>query len=103
MFSITDDGPVRWLTIDNAARRNAIPPNEWGTLAGHLEDFGASGQRALVITGAGGDFCSGADLAAGFSLQGGAGAAYEGMRPLCRAARSLYSLAKPTVAAVDGV
>ncbi len=103
MFSITDDGPIRWLTIDNPARRNALPPGEWGTLAGHLEDFGASGPRALVITGAGGDFCSGADLAAGFSLEGGAAGAYEGMLPLCRAARALHSLAKPTVAAVDGV
>ncbi len=103
MFSITDDGPIRWLTIDNPARRNAIPPSEWGTLADHLQDFGASEQRALVITGAGEDFCSGADLAAGFSLQGGPTMAYEAMRPLNRAARTLYELGKPTVAAVDGV
>jgi len=103
MFSITDDGPVRWLTIDNPARRNAIPPSEWGALADLLQDFGASEQRALVITGAGSDFCSGADLVAGFALQGGPSMLYEGMRPLNRAARTLYELGKPSVAAVDGV
>jgi len=103
MFSIADDGPIRWLTIRNPARRNAIPSSEWGTLADHLQEFGASEQRALVITGAGEDFCSGADLAAGLALQGGAAAAYEGMRPLNRAARTLHELGKPTLAAVDGV
>jgi len=103
MFSITNDGPIRWLTIENPTRRNAIPPGEWATLADHLQDFGTSEQRALVITGSGEDFCSGADLAAGFSLQGGPTMAYEAMRPLSRAARTLYHLDKPTVAAVDGV
>ena len=102
MFSIIDDGPIRWLTIDNPARRNAVPPGEWGNLADRLQDFATSEQRALVIIGAGGDFCSGADLAAGFALQGGATMAYEAMRPLNRAARTLYELDKPTVAAVDG-
>jgi len=103
MFSIVDDGPIRWLTIDNPARRNAIPPGDWGLLADHLQDFGTSEQRALVITGVGGDFCSGADLVAGFALQGGPTMLYEAMRPLNRAARTLYELTKPTVAAVDGV
>jgi enoyl-CoA hydratase/carnithine racemase len=103
MFSIKDEGPVRWLTIENPARRNAIPPGDWGVLADRLQEFGTSEQRALVLTGAGEDFCSGADLVAGFELQGGPTMAYEAMRPLNRAARTLYELGKPTVAAVDGV
>jgi 2-(1,2-epoxy-1,2-dihydrophenyl)acetyl-CoA isomerase len=103
MFSIADEGPIRWLTIDNRARRNAIPPSDWDLLADHLQDFGASEQRTLVIIGAGDDFCSGADLVAGFALQGGPTMLYEAMRPLNRAARTLYELTKPTVAAVDGV
>jgi len=103
MFSIADDGPIRWLTIENPARRNAIPFSEWEALAGHLRDFEASAQRALVVVGAGEDFCSGADLGAGFALGRGAAAAYEVMRRVSGAARALYALTKPTVAAVDGV
>jgi enoyl-CoA hydratase/carnithine racemase len=103
MFSIEDDGPIRWLTIENPSRRNAIPFSEWEALAVHLGDFEASGQRALVVIGAGGDFCSGADLGAGFDVGSGAAGAYTTMRRVAAAARALYSLTKPTVAAVDGV
>jgi len=103
MFSIEDDGPIRWLTIENPSRRNAIPFSEWGALAGHFGDFEVSGQRALVVVGAGEDFCSGADLGAGFDMGAGAAGAYATMRRVAGAARALYALTKPTVAAVDGV
>jgi len=103
MFSIADDGPIRWLTISNPARRNAIPFSEWGALAAQLTGFEASAQRALVIVGAGEDFCSGADLGAGFDLGAGPAGAYHTMRRVSEAARALYALTKPTVAAVDGV
>ncbi len=62
MFDIADTGRVRTLTINNPERKNAIPTSEWPQLADHLESFEASEQRALIITGAGDDFCSGADL-----------------------------------------
>ena len=103
MYSIEDDGPIRWLTIDNPSRRNAIAPSEWTVLAGHLSDFEASGQRSLVLIGAGGDFCSGADLAGGVEVLTGAAGAYIQMRRVAAAARALHTLTKPTVAAVDGV
>jgi 2-(1,2-epoxy-1,2-dihydrophenyl)acetyl-CoA isomerase len=103
MFSITDEGPLRWLTIDNPAHRNAVPSTAWQALTGHLQDFEASPQRALVIIGAGSDFCSGADLAAGFDMGAGAAGAYAMMQWVAGTVRALHSLGKPTVAAVDGV
>lgn len=103
MFPITDEGPIRWLTIDNPARRNAIPSNEWEGLGRCLREFESSEQRALVIIGAGEDFCSGNDLGAGLTLGSGPMGVYASMRRVAEAARALHESTKPTVAAVDGV
>ncbi len=104
MFSIRDDGPTRTLTIDNPGRRNAIPHEGWLQLADLLADFAASEQRVMIVTGSGGDFCSGADLAADLgSAAGTAATRFLWMQDVERAARALHGLGKPTVAAVDGV
>jgi enoyl-CoA hydratase/carnithine racemase len=103
MFSINDDGPIRWLTIDNPGRRNAIPGDQWSVLGERLAEFEASGQRVLIIVGAGEDFCSGADLTGGFDLGSGPVGVYASMRRVAAAARALHEASKPTVAAVDGV
>ena len=58
----------------------------------------------LVVTGADGDFCSGADLAdAGFGPGAGVSANVAWMRRPAVAATALHRLAAPTIAAVDGV
>ena len=103
MFTITDQGSVRTLTIDNPGRRNAVPREGWMQLAGHLDGFASSDQRALVITGAGGDFCSGADLGGDLAAMASSVTRYEWMENVASATRALHRLAKPTVAAVDGV
>jgi 2-(1,2-epoxy-1,2-dihydrophenyl)acetyl-CoA isomerase len=104
MFDIRDEGGVRWITIDNPVRRNAIPTSGWVELARILADFEDSGLRAVVITGAGGDFCSGADLTG--DLGSGRGTAvnhHQRMVTVGEAAAALHRLSKPSVAAVDGV
>jgi 2-(1,2-epoxy-1,2-dihydrophenyl)acetyl-CoA isomerase len=101
VFSTRDDGPVRWLTISNPGRRNAVPVGSWRDLAAVLDEFGASPARVLVIAGEGEDFCSGADV----SDLGGAPSAtraYDAMTDVGAAALALHRLTKPTVAAVDG-
>jgi 2-(1,2-epoxy-1,2-dihydrophenyl)acetyl-CoA isomerase len=103
MFTIGDSGPVRTLTIDNPSRRNAVPREGWLEMARHLEEFAASQQRVMVITGAGGDFCSGADLAGDIAGLDSAVTRYRWMENVAAAARALHGLAKPTVAAVAGV
>ena len=102
MFSVRDDGPVRWLTIDNPQRRNAIPFGGWARLAELIGEFTASEARVLVITGAGEDFCSGADM--GSVMESGRPTSpYEAMTEVGSAAEALHRTPKPTVAAVDGV
>lgn len=101
---VADEGRVRWLTLHQPARKNAVPAEGWSELADAFEDFADSEQRVLIIKGAGEDFCSGADLnvdqleelrspAVGRQYMQGPG----------RAATVLHRLPKPTIAAVDGV
>lgn len=100
-------GGVVTLTLNRPARKNAVNRTMWRELiqvfdevADHPDD------RALVITGAGDGFCSGADLSDtgnADELQGGVGASLRQMRVVGRAALRLHELPKPTVAAVNGV
>ncbi len=101
MFRIEDHARVRVLTIDNPDRKNAVPPSGWPQLAEALEAFEESEQRALIITGAGGDFCSGADL--GDAGPAGSRSPYQMMAGVGKAATALRSITKPTLAAVQGV
>ena len=60
-----DDGPVRILTIDRPQARNAIDPPTAARLLDAVRKFNDDESvRALVLTGAGGNFCAGADLKA---------------------------------------
>lgn len=92
------------MTIDRPERKNAIPSDGWEILADAFDEFGQSEDRVLVLTGAGGAFCAGADLDADrFSEESSVAAAHERMKVVGRAATALHRLTKPTIAAVDGV
>lgn len=101
--SESSDG-VRWLTIDRPERKNAIPADGYPMLTTAFSAFEESDDRVMVVTGAGGDFCAGADLdpeefARGIST----GDAHRRMKIVARAATALHRISKPTIAAVDGV
>lgn len=99
-----DIGAIRRLTIDRAERKNAIPFDGWPRLRDAFVEFERSEARVLIITGAGGDFCAGADLdqtdVAEFS---GGPARHRRMKLIGDAAMALHRTSKPTIAAVDGV
>jgi enoyl-CoA hydratase len=56
------DGRVGLLTIDRPEKRNALDVESCAELEARLRQFAADGARVVVLTGAGGHFCSGADL-----------------------------------------
>ncbi len=99
-----DRGMVRWITIDRPERKNAIPADGWAALGETFERFEWSDRRVMVITGAGGDFCAGADLhpSLGAELTGVVSRASR-MKLVSSAAIALHRITKPTIAAVDGV
>jgi enoyl-CoA hydratase/carnithine racemase len=103
-ISSEDRGPIRWLTLSNPGKKNAVPPPGWEQLGKAFEDFESSPSRVLVVTGEGQDFCAGAELdpsfAAGSSPVIGR---HRRMKGVAAAATALHRLTKPTIAAVDGV
>ena len=59
------DGPVAWITLNRPEKRNALNDALISRLQESLtQATQVDSVRAVVITGAGADFCSGADLAA---------------------------------------
>ena len=101
--TITDTGSVRTLTMSNPGRKNAVPPSGWSELGMAFNEFEASSQRILVVTGANGDFCAGADMNRDATPTPSAADNAVRMRRTNAAALALHRLSKPTIAAVDGV
>jgi enoyl-CoA hydratase/carnithine racemase len=94
------DGSILTVTINRPRRKNAIDADTWVALH---DTFAAAGDnpdvRALVLTGAGGDFCAGADLS------GGVGDEHplRRMRYINEVALLLHELPFPTIAKINGV
>ncbi|MET9973216.1 enoyl-CoA hydratase/isomerase family protein, partial [Streptomyces sp. NPDC006356] len=96
----SDAGGVRTLTLNRPHLKNAIDADLWEALRTALQDAGADRSvRTVVLTGAGGAFCSGADISKGVS---GAHPLYR-MRTLTEVTLLLHELPVPTVAKVTGV
>ena len=86
-------GAVALLTLNRPQRLNAAPPEMFDEIRAALQHLPAMGARALLITGEGRAFCSGADL------QGRAAAATES--PSARTFRSLTQHYSPTMLALS--
>src|SRR4051794_29458063 len=62
MIDVRADEAVSVLTLDRQERRNALNTEQCADLRGAVEQSVVEGCRAIVITGAGTSFCSGADF-----------------------------------------
>lgn len=104
-LSVERAGGIVTVTLNRPERKNALTAQMVEELRRTFDEVARSaGDRVLVLTGAGGDFCSGADLSdsEGPSL-GDPPAALRSVRRVGDAVLALHRLAKPTIAKVDGV
>jgi enoyl-CoA hydratase/carnithine racemase len=93
------DGVVR-LTLDRPHRKNAATPQMWRELRQVFDEVADTlSDRVLVITGAGDDFCSGADIVTSVDTDH----PVDEMRRVARTCLALHQLPKPTIARIDGV
>lgn len=98
-------GGVVTVTLNRPERKNALTRamieqlrSTFDAAAHRVED------RVLVLTGEGGDFCSGADLSdADGPAVGDPASSLDWVRALGDVALSLRRLSKPTIAKLDGV
>jgi enoyl-CoA hydratase/carnithine racemase len=94
-----DHNGVRTLTLNRPKRKNAINRELWIALADALNAAGQDrGVRAVVITGAGGAFCSGADISTPDDSH-----PVHKLQRLTDVALALHELRVPTIAKVKGV
>jgi 2-(1,2-epoxy-1,2-dihydrophenyl)acetyl-CoA isomerase len=99
------DGVVT-ITLNRPERKNAISGAMYEELHATFEEVADNrDDRVLVITGAGDGFCSGHDLTdeSNRSWMTGVGGGVANMRRIGGVALALHELAKPTIAAVNGV
>ena len=101
---VEQDGPVTTVTIDRPESKNGCTGDMWVAIGQSFRDLAQSGTRAIVLTGANGNFSSGADLA------GGDGPPLrpqrnniEGMRVLTDVILAVHDCPVPVVAKVDGL
>ncbi|WP_280434919.1 enoyl-CoA hydratase/isomerase family protein [Nocardia carnea] len=96
-------GRVRTLTFNRPHRKNAITRAMWSALRDELRDVTYGGEvGAVVLTGAGGSFCSGADIADASGMDEFPDPATE-IRAINEAVLQLHDLPVPTIAKVRGV
>ena len=99
MIHFEERGHVGIATIDRQERRNALNGELCTQLRGYLEQSEAL--RAIVITGAGTAFCSGADLGTRFAVEGGA--ATDTFRPAFEEVLdAIVAHPSPVIAAING-
>ncbi|MEZ0366913.1 enoyl-CoA hydratase/isomerase family protein [Mycobacterium sp. pUA109] len=95
----SDRDGVRTLTLNRPHRKNALNPELWIALRDALRAvLDDDGVRALVLTGAGGAFCSGADISVPEDVHPD-----RKLRRLTDVALALHELPIPTIAKVSGV
>ncbi|MCX5527818.1 enoyl-CoA hydratase/isomerase family protein [Streptomyces bobili] len=95
LHGVTD--AVATVVLHHPAKRNAMTAAMWRALPPLLEKLAADpGVRALVLTGAGGTFCAGADIS---TLRGSPD---EAQSLAVRAEEALAAFPGPTLAAVKG-
>jgi 2-(1,2-epoxy-1,2-dihydrophenyl)acetyl-CoA isomerase len=96
------------ITLDRAEKKNAIDAAMWAELDRSFRELAVDPEvRALVLTGAGGNFSAGADLSGNPSGKGLTGGP---LQPIVQEMRivgdivlRLQRMPKPTLAKVDGV
>lgn len=109
--SVVREGGLLTVTFDRPDSKNALTSDNWADLDVVLTELETDPElRALVLTGAGGNFSSGADLSGGMSGGENKGLTGRGAQPIISEMRivgelvnRLRRLPKPTIAAVDGV
>lgn len=92
---------VAQVTLDRPERKNACTSGMFAALGDAFREIARSSARAVVLTGAGGDFCAGADVKGeddGAPRRRGV----DSMRDIAATVLAIHGCPKPVIAKVDG-
>jgi enoyl-CoA hydratase/carnithine racemase len=96
------DGHLVTVTLDRPGTRNACSMNMWLAIRDAFRDIASSDARCVVLTGANGDFCSGADVVKGGD-PGWEGSKLTAMRQLAESVVAVHDCPVPVIVKVPGV
>ena len=104
-IQLTLEENIATITINRPSVKNAITSEMWDELQRIFTDLGYRDDvRAVIVTGAGDDFCSGADVSGMASRSEGPRLhQLESMRKVGDCCLSLFNMPKVTIAKVPGV
>jgi 2-(1,2-epoxy-1,2-dihydrophenyl)acetyl-CoA isomerase len=98
---------VTTVTLDRPESRNGCTGEMWVALGQIFRDINYSGARAVVLTGAGGNFCTGADLggsrASDAASSGPSHNNLDAMRALAESVLAIHDCPVPVVCKVEGL
>lgn len=101
LVKVENRGPIAILTLDRPQSLNALSRALVDQLARHLDDAAADDSiRVVILAGSARAFCAGADITEVSSIRG---AMPTDVLPFDGLFHSLEALAKPTIAAVQGL
>lgn len=94
------EGGIARITLNRPERKNAIDDPTWTVLLGILAEVRMHPDvRVVILTGAGRDFCSGADVAKSVHQEH----PIPRLRRIGDVAQAIFELPMPVIARVDGV
>ena len=91
------------VTLDRPGTRNACTMNMWLAIRDAFREISASDARCVLLTGANGDFCSGADLSPSATNTGWEHNKLLAMRQLGESVMAVHTCPVPVVVKVPGV
>lgn len=97
------EGDLVTVTLDRPGTRNARTMNMWLAIRDVFRDIAASDARCVLLTGANGDFCSGADHNSSEPSSGWEGDKLLAMRQLGQSVMAVHDYPVPVIVKVDGV
>jgi enoyl-CoA hydratase/carnithine racemase len=98
---VEDRGATRWITLDRPETRNALEPGVLVAMTAAIQS--AASARVIVLRGANGAFCSGADLRHAMGNASELMADLEGhLGRFQDLVRAVLAAPQPVIAAVDG-
>ena len=98
------EGDVATVLIDRPAQRNALTLAMWRELEAVMTGLGRDPSlRAVLLAGAGGLFCAGADIPEFTTVRVGIAAARDYDAAIDACTLAISSVPRPTVAVLDGV
>ena len=102
-IDLTFAGPLARVRLDSPARRNAMSRTMWLALPRICAAIGARADALVVVVeGAGGDFCAGADIQEFAEVYRDAAAAHDYVNAIQDGLMALAALDRPTIAALTG-